>query len=127
MRVNLGGFDILVAQLLLHGADIRPRFEQVGGEGMPQHVAGNLFFNATHRCGSFQCPVDIGFIDMMAAQLAAIGIDCQTGRRKQVLPAQSPAGFSILVQERILQPHPGKPRQLTVFFQVQAHTLNLAL
>ena len=49
MRVNLRGYHVLVAKLFLNGANIRTRFQQVGGKGMAQSVAGDLFFNARER------------------------------------------------------------------------------
>ena len=46
MRINFSGLDILMTELLLHGADVRARLQQVRGEGMPQGVAGYLFLDA---------------------------------------------------------------------------------
>ena len=33
------GLDVRVAQQLLHGTDVLPRFQQVGSEGMAQHMS----------------------------------------------------------------------------------------
>ena len=38
VSVNLGGCNIGVSEQFLHGAQIRAGFEQVGGEGMTQHM-----------------------------------------------------------------------------------------
>ena len=38
VRVDLGGGDVLVAEEELHRAEVGASFEQVGGEGMAQHV-----------------------------------------------------------------------------------------
>jgi hypothetical protein len=54
---NFRGLDILMPKLLPHCADIRPRFEQMRGERMPQCMAGYLFFKATGPGSSFQCPI----------------------------------------------------------------------
>ena len=42
MGIDLGCFDILVAELFLHGTDIRTRFEQVGRERVPQRMTGDM-------------------------------------------------------------------------------------
>ena len=43
MGVDHGRFDVLVSQQLLHRADIVAVFQQVGGEGVAQGVAGAVF------------------------------------------------------------------------------------
>jgi hypothetical protein len=35
-----------LTELLLHGADVRARLQQLRGEGMPQGTAGYLFLDA---------------------------------------------------------------------------------
>ena len=39
--VDLGGGDIGMAKLELHGAQVRAMGQEVGGKGMTQHVRGD--------------------------------------------------------------------------------------
>ena len=41
VRIDHRGFYVLVPQQLLDGADVCAGFQQVGGEGMPEGVAGD--------------------------------------------------------------------------------------
>lgn len=49
MGVNLSGADILVPENVLHGSDIRTRFQQMRGEGVAKSVAACRFPNASSR------------------------------------------------------------------------------
>ncbi len=53
MRINFSCFDILMTELLLHGANVGTRFQEVGSEGMPQRVAGHMLLNTRPLCGQF--------------------------------------------------------------------------
>ena len=46
MGVDLGGEDGLVAEHLLDGPEVRPAFDEVGGEGMAEGVRGNFLVDA---------------------------------------------------------------------------------
>ena len=41
MRVNHGGFQITVPEQLLDCSNVRARLQQMGGEGMPECMAGH--------------------------------------------------------------------------------------
>ena len=43
MGVDHGGADIFVTKQFLHGTDIIPILEQVGGKGVPEGMAGYTF------------------------------------------------------------------------------------
>ena len=48
--VDLGGEDGFVAEHFLDDAEVRPAFDEVGGEGMAESVRGNLLVDARgHR------------------------------------------------------------------------------
>ena len=68
MRVNLRGFHVLVAKLFLNGANIRTRFQQVGGKGMAQSVAGDLLLNARERRRSLNRLVYTRFVNVVSTQ-----------------------------------------------------------
>ena len=68
MGIDFRSFDILVVELFLHGADIGARFKQMSSRGMPQCVAGHVFFYPGLSGRLLDCTIDIGFIDMMASQ-----------------------------------------------------------
>jgi hypothetical protein len=42
VSIKLGCFDIGVAEHGLETTQVRPTFQQMGGEGMPQHVGAQL-------------------------------------------------------------------------------------
>jgi len=44
MCVNHGCLDILVPQQFLHRSDVVTAFKQMGGEGMPEGVAGRPLY-----------------------------------------------------------------------------------
>jgi hypothetical protein len=67
MRIDFSGFDILVTELFLHGADIRARFEQVCGKGMPQRMTGNVFFDTSFLRGLLDRTIDIRLVDVMTS------------------------------------------------------------
>jgi len=88
-----------VAELFLHGADIRTRFEQVRGKRM----AGDLFFNSRLFRSPAQSTINIRFIDMMSPQQPALRIDRKARRREKVLPAERTRGFNA-TQPGAIQP-----------------------
>jgi hypothetical protein len=45
MGIDHGGFDILVAQQLLNGADVVATLEQMGGKAMAKCMATHPFLN----------------------------------------------------------------------------------
>ena len=46
VRIELRGAHVRMAEEDLHGTEIRPAFQQVGGEGVPERVRGNGFSDA---------------------------------------------------------------------------------
>ena len=74
--VDHGGFDIFVSKKLLHSADTCPEpqvlgvitvLQEVGGEGMPKGVRGNLFIQACKLCGFANSFLGYGFIEVVVA------------------------------------------------------------
>ena len=67
MGVDHGGFDILVSEEFLNGADIVSVLEEVGGEGVAKGVGGDLLVDACDFCGFTNGFLGNGFVKMMAA------------------------------------------------------------
>ena len=74
MRVNFGGFDILMTELLLHGADIRARFQQVRGKGMPQRMTVHVLFDTSLLRGQFDRAINIRENDDAEITLTNAGV-----------------------------------------------------
>ena len=68
MRVDHRGFDILVTQQILNGADILAVLEQVGGEGVAECVAGDALLDTSE----FGCTVN-GFLQGAGADMMTLG------------------------------------------------------
>lgn len=68
MGVNHRGFNILVTQQILNGADVLAVLDQVGGEGVAECVAGDALFDTSEH----GCTVD-GFLQCAGADVMALG------------------------------------------------------
>jgi len=68
--VDHGRLDVLVAQQLLDGADVVMVFQQMGGEGVPEGVAGHALFQAGGTCRLADGALQAAFVEVMAARLA---------------------------------------------------------
>jgi hypothetical protein len=82
MRIDFSGFDILVTELFLHDSDIRTRFQQVRGKGMPQRMTCDLLFDVSAQIRFFEKFVDRRFINVVPPQASARWIERQFRRRK---------------------------------------------
>jgi hypothetical protein len=53
VEVDFGGCDVFVTEEFLDGPEVDAVFEQVGGKGMSEGVAGDNFIDACGFCGAF--------------------------------------------------------------------------
>ncbi len=58
--VDQGGFDIFVTEKFLDGADVVAVFEEVGGEGMTEGMAGDVFGDAGDSNPLFELSIGVG-------------------------------------------------------------------
>jgi hypothetical protein len=95
MCVDLCGFDILMAQEFLDGADVVSGFEQMGGEAVAEGVGCGRLGNAACLDRGAHSPLQIGVVGMVAACDTTARIDAQFGRREDVLPAPFAVGIGV--------------------------------
>lgn len=72
MRVYLRGFDILVAEQLLHRADVIAGLQEVGGEAVAERVWGDGFGDAGGQRRSAHGLLHGAVVDMIAIENAVV-------------------------------------------------------
>ena len=65
--VDLRGGDVGVSEQFLEGAQIGARFEQMGGETVPEGVAADFFDEVRRADGGTERFLDGGLVEVMAA------------------------------------------------------------
>ena len=102
MRVNFSGLHILMSELFLYGTDIRTRFQQVGGEGMPQRVTSHLFplapFAFRNREHIENLLSNAGF---NAHKIHTLTVERRIGPAQDAIPAEiagNPVGVEVAAQ-----------------------------
>ena len=110
MGVDHGRLDAGMAQKILDGPDVDSAFEEVGGEGMPQAMAGGSLGDSGlgHR-GLELAAHGIG-VEMMASDASCPGVGAELRGGKDILPDPLPGGGGKLAQEGFRQvgfPLPG--------------------
>ena len=75
-----------MAQEFLDRADVVAVFEQVSREGMAKGMWGGVLADAGSARGDRDRALDGTFVEVMAAQLAGIGVQVTSGRGKEPLP-----------------------------------------
>src|SRR3546814_4423000 len=88
MGVDLRRRHVLVAEQLLHGADVVASFKQVRGERMTQRVAGGGFVDRRQLPRRPHGTLQHAVVDMMPPQLSRTRIDRALRREEHVLPAR---------------------------------------
>ena len=86
MRVDHRGTHIGMAEQFLHRPDVVPRFEQVGGETVPETVARSPLGNSGSLHGTRDRAAHRPFMGMMPTLRSRPRIDGHLARRKDVLP-----------------------------------------
>ena len=90
MCVDHGRLHIAMAEEFLNGSDVVPVFQQVGGKGMPERMAGR----ALGESGFAHCHLDRllpkRFVEVVPAALAGLLIDIDPREREDPAPSTFP-------------------------------------
>lgn len=103
VRVELGGFHVLVAQEFLHRPDVVAVFEQMRGKAVPEGVRRDGPLNAGGSGREADLALNGIFQNVVAAPGARARIDRWPGGRKNVLPASRQVSIRVLTCERVWQ------------------------
>lgn len=86
MGVDHGGFNALVAEQLLHLANIHPLHQQMGRKTVTQRMHRNSLGNIRNSRRVAQRPLKNLLAHMMPASNSALRINRKILRRKNILP-----------------------------------------
>ncbi len=86
MQINLGRFDVLVAEQFLNRSNISTRLQQMGGKRMPKSVGCNLFMNPCQSDDTFENIINRPLIEMMSTSCTAAWIFGVMISGKYILP-----------------------------------------
>ena len=75
MGVDHRGVDAGMAEQLLDGADVGAGFDQMGGEGVTERVAGHALVDSRPTDSGPDGAIDAAGIEMMASPGTGAGID----------------------------------------------------
>ena len=95
--INLRSAHIGVPELFLHGADIRPTLEKMGGERVPQGVAARLLYDAGIPHRPTNRFLHRALVHVMPATESGAWVLANTAGREHVLPA--PLGRRVILKE----------------------------
>ncbi len=101
MGVDHGGLDIFVAEEFLDGADVIVVFEQVGGEGMAEGMAGDALVYTSRYGGCADGPLQAARIQVVATGDAGTWIYRKLIGWENVLPEPFAGRVGIFAVERI--------------------------
>src|SRR3546814_7180824 len=104
MGVDLRRRHVLVAEQLLHGADVVASFKQVRGERMTQRVAGGGLVDRRQLPRRPHGTLQHAVVDMMPPQLPRTRIDRALRREEHVLPARLASRVREFARQRVRQP-----------------------
>ena len=107
--VDFGGLDVCVAHEFLDHADVDAVFQQVGGKGVPQGMAGGPFGDAGPVHGGFHGLLQAGLQYMMPAQDAGSRILAQVLCGEQILPPKLRCGVSVFAGDRFREIDTSEP------------------
>ena len=72
--IDHGGANVFVAEEFLHGANIVPRFEEMGGKGMAEGVTGDAFGEPQELNGFSNDLLDGSLPEMMSPHQPGVGV-----------------------------------------------------
>lgn len=98
--------QVAVAKKFLRCSDVNTILQQVGGEGMPECVAGGVWGDTGFPDGRFYGPLEGGFVIVMPAALAGFRVTVDGGCREDPLPAPFLARPGILAIQGLGEFHP---------------------
>ena len=68
--VDHGSGDVAVTEELLDGSDVVAGLEEMGGEAVPEGVAGGGFRELGGPAGGMECALEDGFVEMVPSEFA---------------------------------------------------------
>ena len=88
MGVDHGGFDILVTEEFLHGANVISALQKMGGKGVAKGVGSDAFIYFCGLCCDSNGFLEGGFMNMMAAgdPCFSFGVKCWRGKNELPYP-----------------------------------------
>jgi hypothetical protein len=99
--VDHGDGDVAVAEELLDGADVVAGFEEVGGEGVPEAVGGDVLGDPGEGRAQLDGSLDDGLVEVVAAGLSGAGVKVGAGRGEEPLPGPRAGGVRVLEVESV--------------------------
>ena len=95
--------EIAVTQQLLHGADVRPGFQQMGRKRVPKGVGRDTLLDSRRQRGLADGPLGGGFVHVVPTESAAARIVGKPRSREQPLPRPGARRAGELSVERVGQ------------------------
>ncbi len=93
-------FDILVAEKLLHGADVVAILQQMSRKAVAQGMASDVLGDLGGVGSFFQSALNVAVIEMVAANFATAGIGAEAFGREDILPNPVARGVGRFARER---------------------------
>ena len=90
---------VLVAEELLHGADVVAVLQEMGGEGVAEGVAGRRLGDPGEADGGAHGLLEDRLVEVVAAVLASLAVEVGAGGGEDPLPGSLPAGVGVLAAQ----------------------------
>jgi hypothetical protein len=101
MSVDHGGFDVLMPEEFLDGADVVSVLEEVGGEGVSECVRGDVFVNFGGFGGGTDGFLQQAGVEVVAHGLFGGGVHREGGGGEEVLPCGFAGGVGVFAGEGV--------------------------
>jgi hypothetical protein len=115
VSVDHRGADVFVAKKFLDGPDIVSCFEQVGGEGVPEGMAADMFDNSSFSDSFFYCPLEDCFMNVVPPFLSRLCVYPTVLLREDPLLAPFGGRVRVFAVKRVRQPN-APPALFEIFF-----------
>jgi len=99
VQVDHGGFDAGMAEQGLDGPDVGVGFEEVGGKGMPEGMAGGPFGDVRFAEGLLELALHGAFVKVVTGDAPRAGMRAQGSRGKDILPGPFAGGVGPFAQQ----------------------------
>lgn len=99
MEVDHGGGDIGVAEDVLEGADIGVGIEEMGGEAVPEDVAGDPLGDGGFLGCFFELPLHGVFEELVAGEFARFRMRAEFGCREKEASGELGGGVGVFSKE----------------------------
>jgi hypothetical protein len=101
VSIDHGRGEVLVAEELLDRPDVVTGLQHVGGEGMPEAVAGGGLCDARAPDGCTDRTLYDGRVQVVPAQHPSVSVDVLAGRGEDPLPGRRPGCPGVLPDESV--------------------------